>query len=398
MERITCTQTELARDCRELFNISISQQMISKILAKGNITRKKLTIQAIEQFDKLERHLEFHSNIINVPQSKLLAMDETSFWINDGPRYGYSQRGEFAIVQRSRKRSTKITLALCISMEPKINGSCVVAYAIYPKSMTSDKFLHFLNIIGESLPNITSSNDEDNVDYSHYMILDNGSFHGPPGKLVNPAKPTSIVSKIKAKSESICLKLIYLRPLSPQFNPTEYAFSLIKRAVRKVCPRNQQELVIAIESTIQKLDSIHISNTFKHCIKESTIEYNQILSLVNDQAQTDIIDQGKSNDDFEGNWCISHVSTNKHKSFPKIPLANDGKLACSQNVSASCPPNTKMDNECDYCKESFETSTLFRKHKRRCKEKCGFCNTFISSPNFTRHQKRDCSENSNSLK
>ena len=54
--------------------------------------------------------------------------------------------------------------------------------------------------------------------------------------------------------------------------------------------------------------------------------------------------------------------------------------------------------ECDYCKESFETSTLFEKHKRRCKEKCGFCNTFISSPNFTRHQKRDCSENPNSVK
>jgi hypothetical protein len=105
------------------------------------------------------------------PDNVLLAMDESILWINDGPRFAYSHKGTPAIQRRSRIRGTQITLALCLSKLPK-NGSSVGCNAIYDKSMTTDKFMHFLDLVGQATIDCLDENGK----YS--MILDYGSFHG----------------------------------------------------------------------------------------------------------------------------------------------------------------------------------------------------------------------------
>ena len=206
-------------------------------------------------------------------------MDEASFWINDGPRYGWSKKGKPAIVQRSRKRGTKITLALCVRMVP-INGSCIVGYSLYDKSMTAAKFLHFLKVIRVGLNNSTENDANqayETKDQPFYIILDNGSFHGPPGSLVHSHYPTPTVAKVQETADSLQLKLLYMRPLSPEFNPVEYVFSLVKRSVYSKCPKSREDLIDVIQSAIKYISPQSIQNIFKHCIEQSGEEYRRLV-------------------------------------------------------------------------------------------------------------------------
>ena len=193
--------------------------------------------------------------------------------MNDGPRYGWSKRGKPAFHVRCRKRGAKITLALCISMIPR-NNSCLVGYALYEKSMTSIKFVDFLNVISNAWKKSTQTDAK-----PVHIILDNGSFHGPHGSLSNPFCPTPTVKLIQTHAKQLDIEFLYIRPLSPQFNPVEYVFSLLKRAVQKQGCHTKQELISTIRQFLENLDHQAIFNTFNHCINISTEEFERIQRL-----------------------------------------------------------------------------------------------------------------------
>jgi len=277
LDKVVCTQAELANEASEHFGVPVSRQSVSNILRNHGITRKRVTMQAEGQFQKLDRHLEFHRQLLQLPNGELAAMDESSFWLNDGPRYGWSRRGTAAFHVRSRNRGTKITLALCISMLPR-NGSCLVGYALYDKSMTSDKFLDFMHVMAQGWRSGSETKTGSEITPMN-VILDNGSFHGPPGSLVNPHRPTPTVSTVQSRANQLGIKFLYIRPLSPQFNPVEYVFSTIKRAIQRKCCKTRLELVATIKDIVENLDCSSIFNTFKHCRELSRVEFERIQSL-----------------------------------------------------------------------------------------------------------------------
>jgi transposase len=71
------------------------------------------------------------------------------------------------------------------------------------------------------------------------LVLDNArSHHG--GRLLEIA-------------ESFGCSILYLPPYSPDFNPIELAWSWIKTFVRRLCPRDVESRLLAIESAIASL-------------------------------------------------------------------------------------------------------------------------------------------------
>ncbi len=56
VEKVVCTQSELAKDAPKDWDC--------KFLKSEGITRKRLSVQAEEQFYHLPRHLEFHEKLI----------------------------------------------------------------------------------------------------------------------------------------------------------------------------------------------------------------------------------------------------------------------------------------------------------------------------------------------
>ena len=100
----------------------------------------------------------------------LAALDEATFHLNEGLRYGYAAKGHRAIVTRPSARGTKLNLVLCVSMtaRPGKQLGSVVAYAIFEGNMSSERFVHFLSRIDVG------------VGQPLFIILDNAGFHGSP--------------------------------------------------------------------------------------------------------------------------------------------------------------------------------------------------------------------------
>lgn len=73
--RVVVTQNELARDFKQLFGRTISQQYFSRVLKEQGVKHKKVTIVSAEAADQPERHLEFHSKVAQVEEHNLIALD-----------------------------------------------------------------------------------------------------------------------------------------------------------------------------------------------------------------------------------------------------------------------------------------------------------------------------------
>ena len=323
----------------------------------------------------------------------------------DRPRYGYARKGSLAVIQRSRKRGSKITLALCISMLPK-NGSCVVCFAIYPQSMTCDKFLHFLDTIGQSL-RTNSIVGEANSTQHYSIILDNGPFHGPPGQLANPNRPTPTFVKVQAKAAANFLELIYMRPLSPQFNPTEYVFSLIKRGVRKNCPSTQQQLVAIIEETIKNLQPSAINNTFKHCLEESEKEYQRISASLatTNPGLYDSLENSSHIENLQNGLDLNTELLNNEDELHEFSGNPEENLVAKHVTTGISKPahlpvqpsqTSKMDHICGVngCGEAFATSRQVSAHRELHRRViCNICGVEVISKHLNRHQKsQQCRE------
>ena len=57
--------------------------------------------------------------------------------------------------------------------------------------------------------------------------------------------------------------IIYNIPYSPQFNPIEYVFNVLKTEIRNSCIDTYKQLHIKIESFVRKMNSIGFHNYFQ---------------------------------------------------------------------------------------------------------------------------------------
>ena len=98
----------------------ISQQTISRILRKSNITYKKLTYHYIQLEE--EKAKAFNEEIKPLlAECSFVAIDECSFYPNLDPRFGYSLKGERAVSKRPGHKGKHYTLLFAISNQKK-NG------------------------------------------------------------------------------------------------------------------------------------------------------------------------------------------------------------------------------------------------------------------------------------
>jgi transposase len=90
-----------------------------------------------------------------------------------------------------------------------------------------------------------------------YVLLDNASIH-----------KTSLVSQAVASKEA---SIIWLSPYSPQYQPIEHAFSVIKGYYRQMVPE-EGNLKDRVKKCISKLSCDILSNMFDVCWKRMTYE------------------------------------------------------------------------------------------------------------------------------
>ena len=179
--------------------IQISSTTAHRALRRASFTRKR--VQA--RFQPREPTSEEANAFLECfdGADEVISVDETCIYVNDSPRYGYTLKGTRCCHRtKAPKRTGKLTLVLAIS---NIRG--VLSHTVIKGSCNTALFKQFI----DGLP---SSNGAT-------VLMDNVAFHHSKA--------------VKESLASMGLRPLFCPPYSPEFNPIEMAFGVLKAALRR---------------------------------------------------------------------------------------------------------------------------------------------------------------------
>ena len=100
-KKVSITYNELVKEVSEKFNVDLSIQSILTILREGEVTRKRVRKKYYPEKllnDKENKFKEFYKKLHSYTPKKIISLDETSIYINMTQTYGYSKRGQRAVI------------------------------------------------------------------------------------------------------------------------------------------------------------------------------------------------------------------------------------------------------------------------------------------------------------
>lgn len=211
-------QDDLVMTSKDLWQVSISQPYVSRMLKRHKVTRKRATKRYDQQdASKVERFLR---SLPEDASESWWSLDECGFLFNQAPSYAYSRKGTRAVVSRPGPRGKRVSLMLCISPQGR------VGHEWFWGGVKSHHFRGFLT----TLPKEGT------------IVLDNASIH----KTVKDAAQ----------------RLVFLPPYSPQLNPVELCFNVLKSHVGRTCVRSFDDLVRIVENN---LSTMNMKGFFSSC-------------------------------------------------------------------------------------------------------------------------------------
>jgi transposase len=240
------TQQEMADYLLKEKGLSVSQQAVSRMLKKHDITNKKITYHSVDQLrykKVIKQFVETTKPLLaTVPFS---ALDECSFHLNEVPRRSYATKGWRA---NSRKPSSKGENHTLILLIRNMKSQGVIHYELIQGGMKSKNFHEFISTL--KLP--TSE--------THYLLMDNLKVHRANQSCLNLG-----LTPIKELLASKNIQPTYLPPYSPELNPTELCFNFIRKSIEKQKPRSTEELKLAIDKAVALLQEKNMTEYFRHC-------------------------------------------------------------------------------------------------------------------------------------
>lgn len=187
------------------FNILISLSSVSNIIKKLKLTRKKINYQIIKNIDYLKdlnkKRLQYKEYFKNKLYQKLIFIDEVGFGISNMKNKGLSKKGKSIYLPDKTKFMNNLSMIM------SLNSNSIIEFDIYDSSIDSYKFFNFISKIIQKL------NSQDFI-----FIFDNVSFHHNKETL----------NLIKNSNNTY----IFTPPYSPNFNPIENVFGIIKNNYR----------------------------------------------------------------------------------------------------------------------------------------------------------------------
>jgi transposase len=224
----------------------IHRSTISRFLKRSGWSKTKAQIQPARRTE--EKAMAWMRTFSPSPLNDFLALDETSF-VNTRMTelFGWSPKGKACVVEGPVSQPCRKRLTLLVAIDA--NSNLPLHHIIIEGSAKS---VHFQSFI-ESLP--------DHVKGKR-MLLDNVSIHHATHSCHKNGKPS-----IKETADKKGLKLEYLPPYSPQYNPTELVFAGLKRRVRLVASECNtiQKMTRAVESSMSEPLG-NVGGMFEKCL------------------------------------------------------------------------------------------------------------------------------------
>ena len=182
------------------FGYKVSRQLIHLIIKKSNWTYKRIRTRGNSVKKQFLTNL-FIANYKTIPvDAKIVSIDESGFDQRAHPIYGYSPKGKQAILTHSYSPDrNRISLILGISNIGEKHFTLVTG------SVNSQIFQDFVNSL--TFPRGT------------YFMMDNCSIHR--------------TNAFRQVMENKGYHILYTPPYSPEFNPIELVFGVIKNRYYK---------------------------------------------------------------------------------------------------------------------------------------------------------------------
>lgn len=224
---------ELLNDKKE---VKVSKSTMGRIIKRLNYTLKKKTLFATEKKnDRVQKKREeYWEKIREIKAKNLIFIDEFGINLAMVRLYARALKGTRARGDKPQKRGKNISVIGALSLEH------ILAYCPIYGSVDGLTFEAF--IVTKLVPLLWKD---------ACVVMDNAKSHF--GEMVREA------------IESTGAKLIYLPPYSPEFSPIENCWSKVKSILRKLKPRNYQDLIDHLASALLQVTQNDIRNWFAHC-------------------------------------------------------------------------------------------------------------------------------------
>ena len=193
----TLTQVEMGLKLQSAFDVSFSRKCIATALSKINFTRKKLSKRGIAS-SKSKQTIKTFGASLSFDEA-IVSIDEVGFDHTVIPTVGYSSKGTKCISNCIVKQRKRLSVLMAIDKQGRY---------FYKASYEKINSSHFAEFI-KSLPWKNSK-----------VILDNASIHKT--KDVNQAFQMQNLTQL------------FTPPYTPECNPIENVFSVIKNRFRKL--------------------------------------------------------------------------------------------------------------------------------------------------------------------
>jgi transposase len=193
---------------------------------------KKKTLRASEQ--KEAERAAWRTQEASLPSQELIFVDETGSHIAMTPLYAYAPRGERAVGKVPRNYGAIMRLLASMSltgMGPALvldGAADSAAFAIYVEQILA--------------PSLRPG---------QIVILDNLSIH--------------LGSRVKHAIEARGCRLLFLPAYSPDWSPSEEAFSKLKTLLRRAGARTREALQEAIATALDLITATDALGWFTHC-------------------------------------------------------------------------------------------------------------------------------------
>lgn len=162
-------------------------------------------------------------------------LDETGSNVTMTRRYARSPRGRPVYGAVPLNRDKNLTVVGAIRW-----GGGLVAWRAVDGAMTGDRFLAF--VVEALLPALREGD---------VVVMDNLSAHK--------------TKSVRAAFEAAGIGVLYLPRYSPEFNPIELCWSVVKARLRGVAARTRAELRAAVAEALAAVRIEHVERWVRHC-------------------------------------------------------------------------------------------------------------------------------------
>ena len=210
-----------------------SQSKISKVLVKAEITRKRLRKKSVKitSPEVIMQRKVYAREMHSVRNSRILFLDETGFNLHTKNNYGYSPKNVNAVCMVPANRGRNVSVLSLLS------STGILKTKIIDGSYNGIFFLEFLEECVSLFDDIEAP----------ILVMDNVKFHH--------------IKEVGLFAERNSIRLQYLPPYSPDLNPIENVFLVLKSRYHNVSPYPTTNTGLK-SAILQKVDEMNQTLNF----------------------------------------------------------------------------------------------------------------------------------------